>query len=127
MNYFMDCMTKKYATFSGRARRAEYWNFVLFNVIAQFVLAVIIGFVIGIAGGSMDTASLLIDLASLAFALPGLAVFIRRLHDIGKSGWWILVVLIPIIGAIILLFFSVQEGNRGANQYGPDPKAGQSY
>ncbi len=127
MNYFIDCMTKKYATFSGRARRAEYWYFVLFNVIAQFVLAFIIGFVIGFAGGSMDTINLLCNLVSLAFVIPGLAVCIRRLHDIGKSGWWVLIVLIPIIGAIILLIFAVQEGNRGANQYGPDPKAGQSY
>ncbi len=127
MNYFIDCMTKKYAKFDGRARRAEYWFFVLFSIIAQIVL----GFLIGVIGGliqlPLETIQLLANLVSLAFFLPGLAVCIRRLHDIGKSGWWVLIVLIPIIGAIILLIFEVQEGNRGPNQYGPDPKAGESY
>lgn len=123
MSYFIDCMTKKYAKFDGRARRSEYWFFVLFSIIAQIILVFAIAFV----ASSAETIQMLGNLVSLAFFLPSLGVMVRRLHDIGKSGWWVLVAFIPLIGGIILLIFAIQEGNQGPNQYGPDPKAGESY
>ena len=130
MDYFIQCITKKYAEFSGRARRAEYWYFTLFNILFQVGIGIVLGILAGgIAGSTGDTGgavaliSLIPNLVALALFLPGLAVTIRRLHDIGKSGWWVLIAFIPILGAIILLIFMVTPGNAGSNQYGPDPKA----
>ncbi len=119
MNWYLKVL-KQYADFSGRARRKEYWMFALFNIIFAFVLGFIDGLVgsfspeigIGVLGG----------IYSLAVLIPGLAVSVRRLHDVGKSGWMILIVLIPIIGAIWLLVLMVTDSNPGENQYGPNPK-----
>jgi uncharacterized membrane protein YhaH (DUF805 family) len=105
---------KKYAVFSGRARRKEYWMFVLFNVIVSIVL-----FAIGRAIG----AEFLQGLYSLAVLLPGLGVAVRRLHDTDRSGWWLLIALVPLVGAIVLLVFTVSDSQPGDNQYGPNPKA----
>lgn len=113
MNYYL-AVLKNYVGFSGRARRAEYWQFVLFNVIAM-VLCVVIDLAIG--------SSILYILYVLAVLLPGLAVGVRRLHDTGRSGWWLLISLIPLIGGIVLLVFMCLEGTRGDNKYGADPKA----
>lgn len=108
------CLSK-YATFSGRARRSEFWWFYLFYVVAAF------------AGAAIDavagTDPLFYLVALLAFLLPGIAVSIRRLHDLDKSGWFYLVFLIPLIGFILMIVFYVQEGTTGANEYGPDPRA----
>src|SRR6187455_3672057 len=111
---------KKYVDFSGRARRKEYWMFVLFHVI--FVIAAVV--VDSLMGLTFDASGLgfVYLLYALATFLPGLAVSVRRLHDIGKSGWMILVSLIPIIGGIWLLVLAVTEGEPNANQYGPNPK-----
>src|SRR3954452_19908175 len=109
---------QKYVTFSGRARRSEFWYFVLFNVIVGFV-AGIIDVIIG-TRSSYGT-GLIQSLASLALLLPNLAVGARRLHDTGRSGWWLLIGLIPLVGAIVLLVFFVQDSHP-ANQYGPNPK-----
>jgi uncharacterized membrane protein YhaH (DUF805 family) len=105
---------KKYAVFSGRARRMEYWMFFLFN----FIIAFVLGFIEGLAGGP----GVLGGLYSLAVLLPGLGVSVRRLHDTGRSGWWLFIGLIPLIGAIILLIYMVSDSQEGTNQYGPSPK-----
>ena len=96
MNYYIECW-KKYVEFSGRARRKEYWMFVLFNIIASFVAGVIDGVLGTVMIGS---------LYSLAALLPGLAVCARRLHDTDRSGWWMLIALIPVVGIIVLLVFT---------------------
>lgn len=104
---------KQYAVFSGRARRSEYWWFILFNLILGVVVLLI-----DTAMGSM-VLGLIVDLALL---LPGLAVSVRRLHDTGRTGWWMLIALIPIVGLIILIVYQCQDSDPGANEYGPSPK-----
>ncbi len=99
---------KQYADFTGRANRKEYWFFVLFNFIAYFVLYFISEYIA--------------ILYSLAVLLPGIAVGVRRLHDIGKSGWMMFIGLIPLIGAIWLIVLMVQAGDADANEYGPPPE-----
>lgn len=113
MDWYLSVL-KNYAVFSGRARRKEYWMFFLFNVIFAIVL--------GIIGSIIDT-TILSTLYSLALLIPGIAVFVRRMHDIGKSGWWLLISFIPIIGGIWLLVLACTEGTAGENEYGQDPKA----
>jgi uncharacterized membrane protein YhaH (DUF805 family) len=115
MSWYLEVL-KKYAEFNGRARRKEYWMFVLINMIIIFVLY----FIEGLAGGP----GILGGLYSLAVLIPGIAVTVRRLHDTNRSGWWLLIGLIPIIGHIILLVFTVQGSQPGGNQYGPNPKTG---
>ncbi len=105
---------KKYVTFSGRARRRELLVFALGNTIIYAVLLFVDG-MIGIGGA-------LVALFGLGVLLPSLTVAVRRLHDTGRSGWWLLIGLVPILGWIALLFFYVQPGNQGDNQYGSDPK-----
>ncbi len=119
MNWWITCM-KKYVDFSGRARRTEYWMFVLFNIIFAIV-AITLDNVFGLE--SEDTGyGLLYALFSLAIIFPGWAVTVRRLHDIGKSGWWIFVNLTPYIGGIWLLVLTVIDSQPGDNQYGANPK-----
>ena len=113
MNWYLEVL-KKYAVVSGRARRKEYWMFFLFNIIIVFVL----GFIEGLVGGQ----GIISTLYSLAVLIPGIAVSVRRLHDINRSGWWLLIGLVPIIGAIVLLVFMVQDSQPGENQYGRNPK-----
>ena len=119
MNWYIEVL-KKYTEFSGRSRRKEYWYFVLFNFIVSFLFIgvdVILGTFNSEAGyGVFNTAY------SLAVLLPTIGVGIRRLHDIGKSGWWLLIGLIPLIGAIVLIVFFVKDSQPGENQYGPNPK-----
>jgi uncharacterized membrane protein YhaH (DUF805 family) len=119
MDWYLKVL-KNYVGFSGRARRKEYWMFTLFSLIVAVVLAIIDGM-----GGFMTDSGmgLLGLLYSLAVLLPSIAVSVRRLHDIDKSGWWLLLILVPLIGAIVLLVFAVMEGTRGDNRFGPDPKA----
>ena len=109
---------KKYFVFEGRARRKEYWMFTLFNFIISIVLALVDMVIFGGESG----VGILGSLYSLAVLLPGLGVTVRRLHDTGRSGWWILIGLIPIIGWLIMLYFLVTDSDSGANQYGPSPK-----
>jgi uncharacterized membrane protein YhaH (DUF805 family) len=110
---------KKYAVFTGRARRREYWMFVLVNVIITVVLTMIEGIADSNSEGSRST---LATLYGLAVLIPSIAVGVRRLHDIGKSGWWMLIGLVPIIGTIVLLIFTVRDSQPADNQYGPNPK-----
>lgn len=118
MSWFMTAL-KKYAVFSGRARRKEYWMFILFYLIFGIIVSIVDGFLASVIGFP-----LLSSLYSLAMILPALAVLVRRLHDIGKSGWWVFISLIPVVGSIWLLVLVCLEGSRGPNEYGEDPKTG---
>lgn len=113
-------LKQKYATFTGRARRSEYWFFVLFQVIVC-VVAAILDSVLGLTIGDLSY-GVLYCLSALALLLPSLAVVIRRLHDIGRSGWWILIALVPFIGGLVLLVFACLDSQPQANKYGPSPK-----
>jgi uncharacterized membrane protein YhaH (DUF805 family) len=111
---------KKYLVFEGRARRKEYWYFVLFNILAGITLGIIDN-----VTGTLNPETgmgLLSGLYSLAVLIPTIAVSIRRLHDTDRSGWWLLIALIPLIGGLVLLVFFVLDGTPGTNQYGPNPK-----
>jgi len=120
MSWFIEAL-KKYAVFSGRSRRKEYWFFVLFVVIISIVLNIIDG-LIGVYDRSMG-AGLLSTIFSLAILIPSIAVSVRRLHDIDRTGWWVLIALVPLVGWIVLLVFHVQDSTPGTNRYGPNPKS----
>ncbi|MDR2037646.1 MAG: DUF805 domain-containing protein [Bacteroidales bacterium] len=115
---------RHYADFSGRARRREYWWFVLFNFISAFLWSFLLMLVFALTGrGDVEYASNIVALSFyLVFLLPAMAVAVRRLHDLGKSGWMLLVMFIPLVGGIWLLVLMLTEGQQGANKYGPDPK-----
>jgi len=113
MNWYLSVIRDNYVNFNGRARRQEYWMFILFHVIAFMVLG-------GICIAADNFYAVVIY--GLATFLPTLAVVVRRLHDVGKSGWFIFVRLIPLIGSIWLFVVLVSEGHRGRNEYGHDPK-----
>ena len=117
MNYFID-VVKKYAVFSGRARRSEYWFFILFYTI----LSIVLSYVDAIAGLMIvEGVGMLSSLLALGLLLPSIGVTIRRLHDSGKSGWWLLFMMIPIIGWIVGLIFMVLGSSEGDNKYGANP------
>lgn len=118
MNWYISVL-KQYAVFSGRARRTEYWMFVLCNVIVMLLL----GMVDKLIGGDNELIS---SIYSLAVLLPSLAVAARRLHDTDRSAWWLLLGLIPIIGTLVLIYFLVCNGQQGPNRFGDDPKAAPS-
>ena len=109
---------KKYAVFSGRATRAEYWYFMLFNLIVITLLEV--------ASFFIEDKYLILSIISVAYSLvviiPSIAVFVRRMHDIGKSGWWWFICLIPVIGVIWFIILLVTDSEPGENKYGPNPK-----
>ena len=109
MDYFLDAL-KKYADFTGRASRKEYWIFILVYLIINIVLAVL----------GLDFISLI---AGLGLLVPSMSIAARRLHDTGRSGWWQLIVLIPVIGIIVLIVFLAQESH-GSNDYGDNPQMG---
>lgn len=118
MNYYVDVL-KKYAVFDGRATRREFWMFTLWNIIISIALGIVLG-IIASATGS-NTISLLSWVYTLGVFLPSLGVSIRRLHDTSRSGWWVLIGIIPIIGFIIFIIFAAQD-SQPDNQYGPNPK-----
>lgn len=118
MNWYLEAL-KKYADFTGRARRKEYWFFTLFNII--------LGFALGFADGALGLAGRsgwgpFSGIYTLALLIPGLAVSVRRLHDTGRSGWHLLVAFIPCVGGIVLLIYMIEDSQPGPNQYGPNPK-----
>ena len=119
MSWFVEAL-KKYGVFSGRSRRKEYWYFVLFVVIIQVVLN-ILDTLIGVYDRSTG-AGLFSAIFSLAVLIPSIAVSVRRLHDIDRTGWWVLISLVPLVGWIVLLVFHVQDSTPGTNRYGPNPK-----
>ena len=112
MNHFLGAL-KKYTDFSGRARRQEYWMFILFYLIFYIVLT---------TADVMLGTMILSLIFTLALLIPSISIAARRLHDTGRSGWWQLIALIPLIGAIVLIVFMVQDSH-DENQYGPNPKA----
>ncbi len=122
MNWYMKVL-RDYTVFSGRASRTEYWMFVLFNIIALIIAAIIDN----ILGTNFKYGTIKMPygyiylLYVLAVLIPSLAVTVRRLHDTGRTGWWILIGLIPIIGGIWLLVLMILESTPGENQYGPNP------
>ena len=123
MNWYLKVL-KQYADFSGRARRKEYWLFTLFNLIFLIVAAIldnVLGITFSIMGQSAFYGWLYLIYA-LAVFIPGLAVAVRRLHDIGKSGWNYFIGLIPLVGAIILLVWFCKDSQAGENKWGVNPK-----
>ena len=116
MHWYTDVI-KKYAVFNGRAARPEFWWFVLINLI----IAAVINLVFSAIGGR-NTGQVVSDLYSLAVLLPSLGVGIRRLHDTNRTGWWYLLVFIPVIGWIVLIVFLAMAGDPGSNNYGPNPQ-----
>ncbi len=120
MNWFLEAL-RKFATFSGRSRRSEYWYFTLVYLIAAIILSVL-----DIATGLYDKSTgigVLSAIFAIAMILPSLSVSVRRLHDTNRSGWWLLIALVPLLGAIVLLIFMVLDSEAGANRFGPNPKA----
>ena len=120
MQWYLEAL-KKYAVFSGRARRKEYWYFVLFNIVISFVIGFVEGFTgVSTGPGGWGPISLLYDIAVL---VPSIAVGVRRMHDTDRSGWWLLVSLVPVIGWILVIIWLSNDSQKEANEYGPNPKA----
>jgi uncharacterized membrane protein YhaH (DUF805 family) len=120
-NWYKKVMFENYANFNGRARRSEYWYFALVYFIL-IILAIVLDGALGLNFAPLPYGYIYM-LVALAHFLPSLAVGVRRLHDVGKSGWFYFIALVPIIGAIWLLVLFCTEGNQGENQYGADPKS----
>ena len=112
--YYLDILTKKYAKFSGRASKKEFWTFFGFNLAISVLLLLL--------SSVARPLIILYNLYGLLVLVPSIALGVRRLHDIGKSGWWILVSLIPLIGIIWLIILYLKEGDPEENQYGPPPE-----
>ncbi|HEY0054593.1 MAG TPA: DUF805 domain-containing protein [Pedobacter sp.] len=123
MNWYLKVL-KDYAVFTGRARRQEYWMFTLFHIIA-LIVATVLDSMLGLSFKVGDESLMygyIYLLYNLAVLIPGLAVLVRRLHDIGKTGWYALIALIPIIGAIWLIVLLCRDSDPGDNNYGSNPK-----
>lgn len=118
--YFVDTIKNRYADFEGRATRSEYWYFALFQMLCCLIP---MGLAMGLGGAMQKIGMGLYALIALALLVPSLALAIRRLHDTGRSGWWLLIALVPFVGGIILLVFLVTDSKPGSNQFGADPKA----
>jgi uncharacterized membrane protein YhaH (DUF805 family) len=115
MHWYLQVL-RNYAQFDGRSRRSEYWYFVLFNLIASIVLGFADSVLSKIFGfGALGT------VYGLAVLVPGIAVSIRRLHDTDRSGWWLLLALVPLVG-VVLIRFLAQDSDAGTNRYGQNPK-----
>jgi uncharacterized membrane protein YhaH (DUF805 family) len=110
----------KYVGFTGRARRSEYWWFALFTILVSIVTSILDGALGLDFEGS--TTGLIGLVASLALLLPSLAVGVRRLHDTDRTGWWLLIALVPLVGFIVLIVFFVLDSTPGTNRFGPNPK-----
>ena len=120
---------RRYAEFSGRSRRREYWMFFLFNLLIGLAVWTLLAatYVAGMSETQMTMVMgpvfTLYGLVVIGFIIPGIAVTVRRLHDTDRSGWFVLLALIPVVGAILLLVFYCTEGTHGPNRFGQDPKA----
>ncbi|MFJ9260573.1 DUF805 domain-containing protein [Streptomyces bacillaris] len=112
MDWYL-AVLKNYAGFSGRARRKEFWMFALVSFVISIVLSII---------GSLISTDILSYIYSLAILIPSLAVAVRRLHDTSRSGWWLLIGLVPLVGFIVLIVFFASEGKQEPNQHGANPK-----
>jgi uncharacterized membrane protein YhaH (DUF805 family) len=129
--YYARCFTKNYLNFQGRARRKEYWGFQLFNGLFLFSTILLVVMLIGPEESRAQSSSaskflyvvpVLISLYFLVAFLPSLAVTVRRLHDVGVTGWLVLINFIPYLGGLILFILTVLTGTKGPNSYGPSPK-----
>ena len=121
MNLVLGCVTQRYAKFSGRARRKEYWLFVL-----AFIVASVVALGIDISSGTFDEIEVFgvsSTIVTLGLLIPYVAVSVRRLHDTNRSGWWILISIIPLIGYIWIIVLCCLKGDEGENQFGSDPLA----
>ena len=119
---FIPAVTKAltdYAVFTGRSPRSEYWWFALFNILTLTAVSLV--------GALLHDHGILYTLGSLALLLPSLALAVRRMHDLDRSGWWLLVGFVPVIGTILLLVWFCTRGTGGPNQFGQDPFAGQGF
>lgn len=125
MQWYMQVVTDNYANFNGRARRTEYWMFELVNFIIIMALVIVGSIIIAVtrSAGVSILFIVLYCLYGLALLIPSLAVSVRRLHDTGRSGWWLLITLVPFIGGIWFLVLMILDGDPGNNAYGPSPKA----
>ena len=112
---------RRYTDFSGRSRRKEYWSFLLGVVVVTILLTIIEG-AVGLSGMIAGAYGPLTALFFLGIIVPSIAVQVRRFHDQDKSGWWVLIGLVPLLGGLIVLVFMFLEGTRGPNRFGPDPK-----
>ncbi len=108
--YFVDVLKNQYADFNGRAIRSQFWYFVLFSFIISFVL--------GIVDGMLFGRQILSMIFNLAVLIPSIAIAVRRLHDLGKTGWWYLLIFVPLIGIIVLIVWFCIKGQTTKNQYG---------
>ncbi|MEN3585325.1 DUF805 domain-containing protein [Streptomyces sp. ZYX-F-203] len=113
MQWFIEAV-KKYAVFSGRARRKEYWMY--------FLVYLALGIVLSIVDALLGV-NILVPLLWLGLFLPSLGVTVRRLHDTGRSGWWVLITIVPLVGTIVMLVFTCLDGDSEPNKYGPNPKS----
>lgn len=109
---------RRFAEFTGRSRRQEFWMFTLLSIIAA-IAAALVDLMFGFGPESNGPVGIVV---SLAFLIPSISVSIRRLHDVDRSGWWLLLALIPILGWIVLIVWNCTDGTRGTNRYGADPK-----
>ncbi|MDI9312817.1 MAG: DUF805 domain-containing protein [Limnohabitans sp.] len=121
IDWWKKVVFENYANFNGRARRKEYWNFQLINIVSILII-VVIG--ISLSGNSDDVPLVfyLFGIIFLGIIIPSIAVTVRRLHDIGKSGWFYLISFVPYVGGLIMLYFTVLDSEQGSNQYGSNPK-----
>lgn len=125
IEWYKKVVFENYANFKGRARRSEYWYFALANGLISMILLILggsIGALFGDGFTGIAIGYILFIIYTLAVLLPSLGVIARRLHDVGKSGWFYLVAFIPLVGPFWILILFCTEGNQGPNQYGPDPK-----
>jgi uncharacterized membrane protein YhaH (DUF805 family) len=121
MNWYLEAL-RKYATFTGRARRKEFWFFQLFVLLIVMVLS-LADRMLGMLDDETGFGPLS-GLFSLAMFIPSLAVSVRRLHDTDRTGWWALLYFVPLLGFLVLLVFFILDGTRGTNRFGEDPKGG---
>ena len=124
--YFIDTIKNRYAKFDGRASRSEYWFYTLFYLIIAIAVGMVdtafVNPMLGASAAQAGEGGILQIILALALLVPSIAVGVRRLHDTGRSGWWLLIGLIPIVGALVLIYFYVTDSQAGSNQFGENPK-----
>jgi len=125
-HYFLDTLQYRYAQFEGRATRSEYWYFLLFyfifSLLASLLDTYLLNPLLGVIPEQGNQGGILSMVLGLGLLIPSIGIGIRRLHDTGKSGWWLLIGFIPIVGIFLLIFFYIQDSQPETNLYGPNPK-----
>lgn len=123
MEWFLKVVKENYANFDGRARRKEYWTYTLFVMLIYFAISIVLSIIAWISSTLGGLLSIVLGLLSLAILIPSLAVTVRRLHDTGKPTWYLIFGFIPFVN-LYLLYLLIIEGDKGPNEFGPDPKGG---